>query len=110
MSKCESLLKTHHSKLIYRIDTALRADVMSRQQQVVHTKITNWKKSFEGVPMRKSILGVFVLISVVFCLPVNAQISNATVSGTIEDATKAVLPGVTVTATNTATGVVTTAV
>jgi hypothetical protein len=60
--------------------------------------------------MRKSILGVFVLIAVVFCLPVNAQISNATVSGTIEDATKAVLPGVTITATNTATGVVTTAV
>src|SRR5206468_5484975 len=37
-----------------------------------------------------------------------AQSSNATVSGTVVDSTGAVLPGVTITATNNATGVVTT--
>src|SRR5262245_6584882 len=36
------------------------------------------------------------------------QSANATVSGTVSDATNAVLPGVEITATNTATGVVTT--
>src|SRR5215510_11894446 len=39
-----------------------------------------------------------------------AQINNATLTGTVADATGAVLPGVSITATNTATGVVTTAV
>src|SRR5262245_21340487 len=38
-----------------------------------------------------------------------AQTSNATVSGSVSDATGALIPGVTVTATNTQTGVVTTA-
>jgi len=38
------------------------------------------------------------------------QTTNATVSGTIQDASAAVLPGVTVTATNNATGVATTVV
>src|SRR5215831_9272213 len=39
-----------------------------------------------------------------------AQINNATLTGTVADATGAVLPGVTITATNTATGVVASAV
>src|SRR5215813_11695549 len=50
--------------------------------------------------------------TLVFCLLATAsfaQINNATVSGTVADATGAVLPGVSVIATNTATGVVTTA-
>ena len=47
-------------------------------------------------------------LSLALSIPAFGQISNATVSGTIEDPTRAVLPGVTVTATNTATGVVTT--
>ncbi|PYS34560.1 MAG: hypothetical protein DMG14_29140 [Acidobacteria bacterium] len=42
--------------------------------------------------------------------PAFSQISNATVSGIIEDSTHAVLPGVTVVATNTATGVMSTVV
>ena len=49
-----------------------------------------------------------------FCLMVSCllattafgQINNATLTGTVADATGAVLPGVTVTATNTATGIV----
>ncbi len=39
-----------------------------------------------------------------------AQTSNATVGGTVSDATGALIPGVTVTATNTATGIVVTAI
>ncbi|PYS30403.1 MAG: hypothetical protein DMG11_05340 [Acidobacteria bacterium] len=49
-----------------------------------------------------------VLLSLLLAGPAFTQSSNARVSGTIDDATRAVLPGVTVTATNTATGVVTT--
>src|SRR5205809_3491844 len=41
--------------------------------------------------------------------PLFSQSSNGTISGTVADATAAVVPGVTVTATNNATGVVTTA-
>jgi len=60
--------------------------------------------------MRKSILAAAVLLCVFTCTQVVGQISNATVSGTIEDTTHAVLPGVTITATNTAKRVTTTAV
>src|SRR5438105_513659 len=60
--------------------------------------------------MRKSIVAAAVLLCAVACTQAFGQISNATVSGTIEDATHAVLPGVMITATNTATGVTTTAV
>ena len=49
-----------------------------------------------------------VLLSLLLVGPAFTQSSNARVSGTIDDATRAVLPGVTVTAANTATGVVTT--
>jgi hypothetical protein len=49
-----------------------------------------------------------ILCALVLCLlsaTAFAQINNATLTGTISDATKAVLPGVMVTATNNATGV-----
>lgn len=49
-----------------------------------------------------------LLMVLVSAIPTFGQSSYATVSGTIEDSTKALIPGVTVTATNTATGVVTT--
>src|SRR5580765_4796401 len=39
-----------------------------------------------------------------------AQTSNATLGGTVSDATGALIPGVTITATNTQTGIVTTVV
>jgi hypothetical protein len=58
----------------------------------------------------KRVLAAFMLLSL--CLPAGifAQTSNATVGGTVSDATGALIPGVTVTATNTATGIVTTVV
>src|SRR6266566_374276 len=42
--------------------------------------------------------------------PLMAQTTNATLGGTVSDATRALIPGVTVTATNTQTGIVTTVV
>src|SRR2546426_36907 len=59
----------------------------------------------------ESMRGVFnatvLLLSLILSSPAFSQSTNATVSGTIGDATGAVLPGVEVTATNDATGVVT---
>jgi hypothetical protein len=51
-----------------------------------------------------------VLIALFLAAPAFSQSTYATVSGTIEDASRALLPGVTVTATNNATGVVATVV
>ena len=50
------------------------------------------------------------LVCVSFSIEAFAQSSNANLSGTVSDAGKAFIPGVTVTATNTETGVVSTAV
>jgi hypothetical protein len=50
-----------------------------------------------------------VLLAVTFSAPAFGQSTYATVSGTIEDASRALLPGVSITATNNATGVVSTA-
>ena len=47
------------------------------------------------------------LVSLLFALSAFGQSSNATVSGTLSDSTGAVLPGVSITATNTGTGIVT---
>src|SRR5438552_4856247 len=60
--------------------------------------------------MRKSIVAAAVLLCAIACTAALGQISTAKVSGTLEDATLAVLPGVSVTATNTATGVTPSAV
>ncbi|PYS50391.1 MAG: hypothetical protein DMG13_21185 [Acidobacteria bacterium] len=60
--------------------------------------------------MGKSIRAAVLLLTLVLSTQAFSQISNSTVSGTIEDSSRAVLPGVTVTATNNATGVVTSAV
>ncbi len=46
------------------------------------------------------------LLSLALCFAGLAQTTNATLGGTVSDATKALIPGVTVTATNTGTGVV----
>src|SRR5262245_15568834 len=56
---------------------------------------------------------VLVVAAVLFCFVLStantfSQTSNATLGGTISDATGALIPGVTVTATNTGTGIVTT--
>src|SRR5262245_66018941 len=54
-------------------------------------------------------LWISVCLCVCFAVQTFAQSSNARLSGTVNDATGAVLPGVEVKATNSATGVVTTA-
>src|SRR5437763_2832211 len=58
--------------------------------------------------MRKKLLAVFLLA---ICFTnASAQTTNATLGGTVSDASHALIPGVTVTAVNTQTGIVTTAV
>jgi len=56
--------------------------------------------------MKKCLFALLVLSF--FSIPVFGQSANATVSGTVSDASNALVPGVTVTATNNATGIVTT--
>ena len=58
--------------------------------------------------MKSLILGAALLLVVSSVTPGFAQSTSAAVSGTIDDGTGALIPGVTVTATNNATGVVTT--
>src|SRR3989449_7614285 len=61
----------------------------------------------EEESMRRVFNATVLLLSLILSSPAFSQSTNATVSGTIGDATGAVLPGVEVTATNDATGVVT---
>ena len=56
----------------------------------------------------KRLLVVSAVLSLLLPAKTFAQSSNATVSGTVSDSTGAVLPGVTITATNNGTGIVTT--
>src|SRR5437870_2509691 len=51
-----------------------------------------------------------IFVSLAICANVFAQTSNATLGGTISDSTSALIPGVTITATNTQTGIVSTVV
>src|SRR5436309_10420186 len=59
--------------------------------------------------MKRLFASVMVGIGL-FCAHMFAQTTNATLGGTVSDATRALIPGVTVTATNTQTGIVTTVV
>jgi hypothetical protein len=59
---------------------------------------------------RKTFVAAFLLCSLLVSLNAFSQSTNATVGGTVQDASGAFIPGVTVTATNTATGIVTTVV
>ena len=59
--------------------------------------------------MRK-VLAATILLSSVFFSNAFAQTTNATLGGTVTDASRALVPGVTVTATNTLTGIVNTVV
>jgi len=61
-------------------------------------------------PMRQSFLALTVLLAVLFAPSVRAQTTFAILTGTVTDPSGAVLPGVTVTATNTATETVRTTV
>lgn len=58
----------------------------------------------------KKFLAVAILVCLALSAEIFAQSNNATVSGTVSDTSGAFIPGVTITATNTRTGVVTTAV
>src|SRR5499433_4022931 len=60
--------------------------------------------------MRRNGLTKLLLSVLVFCLNAFSQSTNATVGGTVQDATGAFIPGVTITATNTGTGIVTTVI
>ena len=57
--------------------------------------------------MRRFFFAALLLCPVLF-ISAFAQTTNATLGGTVSDATGALIPGVTVTATNTQTGIVTT--
>src|SRR5262245_58814512 len=56
------------------------------------------------------VVSTALLLCLVLSLQAFGQSANATVSGTITDATAALIPGVTITATNNDTGVVTTVI
>src|SRR6267142_5310178 len=56
----------------------------------------------------KKLLVASTVLSLILAAQAFGQSSNATVSGTLADSTGAVLPGVSITATNTGTGIVTT--
>ena len=56
--------------------------------------------------MKRVLIAAAILLS--FWVSAGAQTSNATLGGTVTDATKALIPGVTITATNTQTGIVST--
>src|SRR5467141_2975284 len=56
----------------------------------------------------KRLWAASIILSLALAGHTFAHSSNATVSGTVADSTGAVLPGVTITATNNATGIVTT--
>ena len=58
--------------------------------------------------MRKLMVAAALLLGFVPSIHTFAQTSNATLAGTVSDASGALIPGVTVSATNTATGIVTT--
>src|SRR5499427_7762293 len=59
--------------------------------------------------MKRCVLAATLLLAL-FCLNTFAQTTNATLGGTASDPSRALIPGVTVTATNTATGIVSTTV
>src|SRR5215467_1195817 len=59
--------------------------------------------------MRRSFIA-FILLCLVLSLTAFSQSENATVGGTVQNSTGAFIPGVSVTATNTGTGVVTTVI
>src|SRR5512136_2437363 len=59
--------------------------------------------------MRRAFVGIVILVSVLMATPAFSQ-SNAIISGLVTDASQAVLPGATITATNVETGIAKTAV
>src|SRR5438876_5075379 len=60
--------------------------------------------------MTRMVVTAALLLSLVLSLNALSQSTNATVGGTVQDATGAFIPGVTVSATNTGTGIVATVI
>src|SRR5438093_1427054 len=58
--------------------------------------------------MKKRTIAIIAALCLLSPIYIAAQTSNATLGGTVSDATGALIPGVTITATNTGTGIVTT--
>src|SRR5437867_11810019 len=58
--------------------------------------------------MRKRTIAIIAALCLLSPIYIAAQTSNATLGGTVSEATGALIPGVTITATNTATGIVST--
>src|SRR5437867_12013257 len=70
-----------------------------------------FSKSRIGGSMKKFFAGAAMLLTFVLCVAgLNGQSVNGTIGGTVQDSTGAFIPGVTITATNTLTGVATTSV
>src|SRR6266567_2436838 len=64
-----------------------------------------------GNPMKRfQVRGILLLAFTLFFSQLNGQSTNGSIGGTIEDASQARLPGVTVTATNVDTGVAATSI
>src|SRR5438093_5301800 len=63
-----------------------------------------WRRSMQRI------FPVAILLFALLSANAIAQTTNATLGGTVSDATRALIPGVTITATNTQTGIVTTVV
>ena len=63
-----------------------------------------------GGPVKKLIFTAAMLLCVTFSPNTFAQTTNAVLGGSVSDASGALIPGVTVTATNTGTGIVNTAI
>src|SRR5439155_2681703 len=64
----------------------------------------------EGAGMTRMVVTAALLLSLVLSLNALSRSTNATVGGTVQDASGAFIPGVTITATNNGTGIVTTVV
>ena len=64
--------------------------------------------SEKGEIMKRLLVAAVLLLIFVLSTPVFGQTTYATISGTIGDASRALIPGVTITATNNATGILTT--
>src|SRR5207245_9469083 len=61
-----------------------------------------------GVLMKNVLVSAVVFLVIVLSTHTFAQTSNATLGGTVSDASGALIPGVTITSTNPGTGIVTT--
>src|SRR5262249_40040118 len=64
----------------------------------------------KGAEMRREISAALVALLLAVSLNALSQSTNATLGGTVQDSTGAFIPGVTVTATNTGTGIVITVI